>query len=48
MPLAIIGLVCTEARVKFKNIDFLTEADFACYCMQDRLFLRIDHVACEL
>jgi len=32
MPLAIIGLVYTEARVKFKNIDFRTEADFACYC----------------
>ena len=32
MPLAIIGLVCPEARVKFKNIDFQTEADFACYC----------------
>jgi hypothetical protein len=31
MPLAIIGLVCLEARVKFKNIDFRTEADFACY-----------------
>ena len=26
MPLAIIGLVCLEARVKFKNIDFRTEA----------------------
>jgi hypothetical protein len=24
--------VCPEARVKFKNIDFPTEADFACYC----------------
>jgi hypothetical protein len=23
--------VCLEARVKFKNIDFRTEADFACY-----------------
>jgi hypothetical protein len=33
MPLAIIGLVCPEARVKFKNIDFRTEADFACYCI---------------
>jgi hypothetical protein len=32
MPLAIIGLVYLEARVKFKNIDFQTEADFACYC----------------
>jgi hypothetical protein len=32
MPLAIIGLVCPEARVKFKNIDFWTEADFAYYC----------------
>jgi hypothetical protein len=31
MPLAIIGLVCLEARVKFKNIEFQTEADFACY-----------------
>ena len=31
--LAIIGLVCPEARVKFKNIDFRTEADFACYCI---------------
>ena len=38
MPLAIIGLVCLEARVKFKNIDFRTQADFACYCMK----LRID------
>jgi hypothetical protein len=26
MPLAIIGLVCPEARVKFKNIDFRTVA----------------------
>ena len=34
MPLAIIGLVCLEARVKFKNIDFRTEADFACYCIE--------------
>jgi len=33
MPLAIIGLVCPEARVKFKNIDFRTEADFAYYCI---------------
>ena len=33
MPLAIIGLVCPEARVKFKNIDFRTKADFACYCI---------------
>jgi hypothetical protein len=33
MPLAIIGLVDPEARVKFKNIDFQTEADFACYCI---------------
>ena len=33
MPPAIIGLVCPEARVKFKNIDFWTEADFACYCI---------------
>jgi hypothetical protein len=24
--------VCLEARVNFKNIDFRTEADFACYC----------------
>src|SRR6202035_1707759 len=32
MPLAIIGLVGLEARVKFKNIDFQTETDFACYC----------------
>jgi hypothetical protein len=32
MLLAIIVLVCPEARVKFKNIDFQTEADFACYC----------------
>ena len=32
MPLAIVGLVCPEARVKFKNIDFRTEADFASYC----------------
>jgi hypothetical protein len=31
MPLVIIRLVCPEARVKFKNIDFWTEADFACY-----------------
>jgi hypothetical protein len=31
MPLGIIGLVCPEARVKFKNIDFWTEADFAYY-----------------
>ncbi len=31
--LAIIGLVCLEARVKFKNIDFQTEANFACYCI---------------
>ena len=31
MTLAIIGLVCPEAIVKFKNIDFRTEADFACY-----------------
>jgi hypothetical protein len=23
---------CPEARVKFKNIDFWTEADLACYC----------------
>jgi hypothetical protein len=30
--LAIIGLVYPEARIKFKNIDFQTEADFACYC----------------
>ena len=29
IPLAIIGLVCPEARVKF---DFHTEADFASYC----------------
>jgi len=34
MPLAIIGLVYPEARVKFKNIDFRTEADFACYCSE--------------
>jgi hypothetical protein len=34
MPLALIGLVYPEARVKFKNIDFRTEADFACYCIQ--------------
>src|ERR1700722_17259652 len=33
MPLAIIALVCPEARVKFKNVDFQTEADFACYCI---------------
>jgi hypothetical protein len=33
IPLAIIGLVCLEARVKFKIIDFQTEADFACYCV---------------
>ena len=32
MPPAIIGLVYPEARVKFKNIDFQTEADFASYC----------------
>jgi hypothetical protein len=31
MLLAIIGLVCLKARVKFKNIDFQTKADFACY-----------------
>jgi hypothetical protein len=24
--------VCPEARVKFENINFWTEADFACYC----------------
>jgi hypothetical protein len=33
MPLAIIGLVCPGARVKYKNIDFRTEADFASYCI---------------
>jgi hypothetical protein len=33
MLLAIIEIVCLEARVKFKNIDFRTEADFACYCI---------------
>jgi len=33
MPLAIIGLVYPEARVKFNNIDFQTEADFASYYM---------------
>jgi hypothetical protein len=32
MSQAIIELVCPETRVKFKNIDFQTEADFACYC----------------
>jgi hypothetical protein len=32
ISLAIIGIVCPEARVKFKNIDFRTEADFASYC----------------
>jgi len=37
MPLAIIGLVCPEARVKFKNIDFQTEADFAYYCKKEKL-----------
>jgi hypothetical protein len=31
MLLAIIELVCLEARVKFKNIDFQTKADFAYY-----------------
>jgi hypothetical protein len=36
MPLAIIGLVCPEARVKFKNIDFRAKADFACYCKEER------------
>ena len=36
MLLATIGLVCPEARVKFKNIDFQTEADFACYCSSQR------------
>jgi hypothetical protein len=39
MPLAIIGLVCPEARVKFKNIDFRTEADFACYY---NIMLKVD------
>jgi hypothetical protein len=32
MPPAIIRLVCPEARVKFKIIDFRSEADFASYC----------------
>jgi hypothetical protein len=48
MPLAIIGLVCPEARVKFKNIDFRTEADFACYCRQlldlSIVFLPLKHL----
>jgi hypothetical protein len=28
--------VCLEARVKFKNNDFRTEADFASYCKQEQ------------
>jgi hypothetical protein len=47
MPLAILGLVCLEARVKFKNIDFQTEADFACYCSilgaVDELYTPVGH-----
>ena len=31
IPLAMIGLVCLEARGKFKNIDFHSEAS---YCTQ--------------
>ena len=34
ITLAIIELVCQETRVKFKNIDFQTKADFVCYCRQ--------------
>jgi hypothetical protein len=37
MTLAIIGLVCQEARVKIKNIDFRTEADFDYYCKYNGL-----------
>jgi hypothetical protein len=44
MLLAIIGLVCLEARVKFKNIDFQTEADFACYCKGTLLGLKEDSI----
>jgi hypothetical protein len=29
--------LCPEARDKFKNIDFQTEADFACYCIDSML-----------
>ena len=33
IPLAMIGLVCLEARVKF---NFHSEADFASYCRLNR------------
>ena len=41
MTLATIGLVYPEARVKFKNIDFWTEANFASYCTEPESASRI-------
>jgi hypothetical protein len=29
--------VCLEERAKFKNIDFRTEADFACYYSSSKI-----------
>jgi len=34
--------MCPEARVKFKNIDFRSEANFACYCTINEDFPSLD------
>ena len=40
LPLAIIGLLCSKARVKFKTLIFWTEVDFAYYCTFRQVILQ--------